>query len=67
MESASEAGQLVRSYSLELENTLPTTVPVHDVRRVFVDNERQMRLHEGENSVWRKYYEPWKPVEGEDL
>jgi hypothetical protein len=61
----SEARQLVRSYSIELENTLPSSVAADDLRRVFTDNERQEGNQEARNLEWRTYYEPWKPI-GED-
>lgn len=58
-----EAGQLVRSYSIDLENTLPSDVPANDVRRVFIEDERRIANHEDRSSEWRTYYEPWKPVD----
>jgi hypothetical protein len=61
MESSSEAGQLVRSYSIELENNIPSSVPANDLRRVFTQNERRLRREEEENASWRKFYEPWEP------
>lgn len=61
MESSPEAGQLVRSYSIELENSLDSNVPTNDLRRVFTENERRIRREEEENASWRKYYEPWDP------
>jgi len=64
MPEPSEVGRLVGAYSLELETTLPPGLPSHDVRRVFVENERRTRNQEIENATWRKHYEPWKPVEG---
>jgi phage anti-repressor protein len=63
MQPTCEAGQLVRSYSIELENNLPSNTPANDVRRVFIENERQIRNQEDKDSAWRAYYEPWKPVE----
>jgi hypothetical protein len=63
MSSASEAVELVRSYSLELENTIPSDTPPHDVRRVFVEQERRLRTQEAEDAPWRSYYEPWVPVD----
>ena len=59
----SEASQLVRSYSIELGNTLPSDAPANDVRRIFVENERQLGHEEARISEWRTYYEPWNPVD----
>ncbi|KAE9365611.1 hypothetical protein N431DRAFT_519116 [Stipitochalara longipes BDJ] len=61
MESTSEAGQLVRSYSIELESNLPATVPDNDLRRIFIENERRIQVEEQESAIWRSYYEPWSP------
>lgn len=61
----SEASQLVRSYSLGLESTPPSSVAADGLRRAFVENERQEGNQEAEKSEWRIYYEPWKPI-GED-
>lgn len=63
MQPVSEAEQLVRSYNIQLESTLPPNLPAHDLRRIFVDNERKLRNQEIESSEWRTYYEPWKPVD----
>jgi hypothetical protein len=62
MEPTSEAGQLVRSYSIELESNLATTIPDNDLRRIFVENERRLQVEEQENAIWRSYYEPWSPA-----
>ena len=67
MQPVSEAEQLVRSYNIQLENTLPSNLLSHDVRRIFIDNERQLRNHEIQSSKWRTYYEPWKPVDENTL
>ena len=63
MQSTAEPGQLVRTYSIELENNLPSTVPATDLRRVFIENERRLHREEEENAPLRKYYEPWEPVD----
>ncbi|EPE33341.1 hypothetical protein GLAREA_06353 [Glarea lozoyensis ATCC 20868] len=65
MSVAPEAGQLVRSFSLEVENQLRPEVPVNDLRRVFVRNERRLQKEEEEREDWRSYYEPWKPVDAD--
>jgi hypothetical protein len=62
MEPTSEVGQLVRSYSIELESNLATTIPDNDLRRIFVENERRLQVEEQENAIWRSYYEPWSPA-----
>ena len=62
MEPTSEAGQLVRSYSIELESNLATTIPDNDLRRIFVENEGRLQVEEQENAIWRSYYEPWSPA-----
>lgn len=63
MDSSSEPGQLVRTYSIELENNLPPNIPANDLRRVFIENERRIGREEEESASWRKYYEPWDPLE----
>lgn len=65
MPTAPEAGQLVRSFSLEVENQLTTEVPTGELRRVFVQNERRLQREDEEREDWRSYYEPWKPVDEE--
>jgi hypothetical protein len=62
MESTFEAGQLIRSYSNELESNLPSTVPNTDIRRIFIDNEKRLQKKES-SATWRSYYEPWNPVD----
>ena len=62
MEPTSEAGQLVRSYSIELESNLATTIPDNDLCRIFVENERRLQVEEQENAIWRSYYEPSSPA-----
>jgi hypothetical protein len=64
MPTAPEAGQLVRSFSLELENQITPEVPPNDLRRVFVQNEQRLQRFEQEKENWRSYYEPWNPVDG---
>jgi len=61
MDSLVEPGQLVRSYSIELESNIPANVPANDLRRVLIENERRISREEEESASWRKYYEPWKP------
>lgn len=62
MQEISEVGQLVQSYSIELENNLSPSVPPNDLRRLFTDNERRLRREEEERASWRKYYESWEPL-----
>jgi hypothetical protein len=64
MQSGFEAGELVRSDSIELENTLPLEDPTRDARRIFLENEREMRKEEEEDAQWHSYYQPWEPTDG---
>jgi len=55
MDSLVEPGQLVRSYSIELESNIPANVPANDLRRVLIENERRISREEEESASWRKY------------
>lgn len=57
------AGHLVRSYSLELETTLPQTTPTTSLQHIFLENERRLRHVSAAQKSWREYYEPWNPTD----
>ncbi|KAG9228395.1 hypothetical protein BJ875DRAFT_547773 [Amylocarpus encephaloides] len=59
--STPEAGQLVRSYSLELENSVPNNAHVNDLQHALIDNGRKLIGAEDKVKEWRQYYEPWEP------
>lgn len=67
MSGPSEAGALVRSYSLELEQrTLPNAAS-HNLSVVLIKNEHRLEQREKENSNWRRYYEEWDPLGGDKV
>lgn len=63
MSGSSEAGALVRSYSLELEQRMPPGTTSHNLSVVLIENEHRIEQKNKENAKWRKYYEEWEPIE----
>jgi hypothetical protein len=63
MRPTNEAGELVYSYSLQLEPGPPQYAPANDLRKLIVGDRKQLLGWNADNKSWRKYYEPWEPRE----